>query len=81
MPMTLEEITKEAKELSFDERELLMYSLSHDLPPEEAERIEQLWIEEIKRRDKMREAGMISARPVEEAIADIEARLDAKYSH
>jgi hypothetical protein len=53
--------------------------LSSDVAPDEQERIERLWIEEIHRREQLRKDGLLQSRPVEEALADLDARLNAKY--
>ncbi len=79
MGMTLDQIRAAARELSAEDREILLYDLASDVSPVEQERIERLWIEEIHRREQLRKDGLLQSRPVEDALADLEARLNEKY--
>jgi putative addiction module component (TIGR02574 family) len=45
----------------------------------EQEHIMRLWIEETQTREQLRKDGLLQSRPVEDALADLEARLNEKY--
>lgn len=80
MAMNLDEITEAARQLRPEERELLMHRLADELPDAEQERIEALWRAELRSRHEARERGEISSRPVEAAVRDIRAKLNARGS-
>ena len=82
MKATLEQVTREASELSPQDREKLVARLIRDLEPVEdvsTEEIEKAWDEEINRRIKEIDSGKVKAIPAEEAFARIQARLDEAH--
>lgn len=81
MALTLAEIAAAVKQLSPEDRERLLFELSEDLPEVERKRIESLWVAEIRQREQLRRGGKSTARPVDDALRDIQTRLDAKYRH
>ncbi len=75
--MTLEEVASAARELSADDREILLYALTEELTPAEQERIDRLWSEEITNRHRARLEGRSQAYELTEVIAEIRKRIDA----
>jgi putative addiction module component (TIGR02574 family) len=79
MPVTLEQVTEEVRELSRPDREQLLARLIRDLEPVEnlsAAEIESAWDNEIARRLEEVDSGKVKAVPAEEVFARIQAKLD-----
>jgi putative addiction module component (TIGR02574 family) len=79
MPVTLEQVTEEVRELSRQDREQLLARLIRDLEPVEnlsAAEIESAWDNEIARRLEEIDSGKVKAVPAEEVFARIQAKLD-----
>ena len=79
MPVTLEQVTEEVRELSRKDREQLLARLIRDLEPVEnlsAAEIESAWDNEIGRRLEEIDSGKVKAVPAEEVFARIQAKLD-----
>jgi len=79
MPVTLEQVTEEVRELSRPDREQLLARLIRDLEPVEnlsAAEIESAWDNEIARRLEEIDSGKVRAVPAEEVFARIQAKLD-----
>ena len=79
MPVTLEQVTEEVRELSRPDREQLLARLIRDLEPVEnlsAAEIENAWDNEIARRLEEIDSGKVKAVPAEEVFARIQAKLD-----
>ena len=79
MPVTLEQVTEEVRELSRQDREQLLARLIRDLEPVEnlsAAEIESAWDNEIGRRLEEIDSGKVKAVPAEEVFARIQAKLD-----
>jgi putative addiction module component (TIGR02574 family) len=79
MPVTLEQVTEEVRELSRPDREQLLARLIHDLEPVEnlsAAEIESAWDHEIARRLEEIDSGKVKAVPAEEVFARLQAKLD-----
>jgi putative addiction module component (TIGR02574 family) len=79
MPVTLEQVTEEVRELSRPDREQLLARLIRDLEPVEnlsAAEIESAWDNEIARRLEEIDSGKVKAVPAEEVFARIQAKLD-----
>ena len=79
MPVTLEQVTEEVRELSRQDREQLLARLIRDLEPVEnlsAAEIESAWDNEIARRLEEIDSGKVKAIPAEEVFARIHAKLD-----
>lgn len=75
MPLTYEQVTAAAMQLSPDERLLLadMLWISVDKP----EDVTQSWLEEAERRGEAFERGEMGAVDFDEAIASLKAKLAA----
>jgi putative addiction module component (TIGR02574 family) len=79
MPVTLEQVTEEVRELSRPDREHLLARLIRDLEPVEnlsAAEIENAWDNEIARRLEEIDSGKVKAVPAEEVFARLQAKLD-----
>jgi putative addiction module component (TIGR02574 family) len=79
MPVTLEQVTEDVRELSRQDREQLLARLIRDLEPVEnlsAAEIESAWDCEIARRLEEVDSGKVKAVPAEEVFARIQAKLD-----
>ena len=79
MPVTLEQVTEEVRELSPQDREQLLARLIRDLEPADnlsAAEIESAWDREIARRLEEIDSGKVKAVPAEEVFARIQAKLD-----
>ena len=79
MPVTLEQVTEEVRELSRPDREQLLARLIRDLEPVEnlsAAEIESAWDNEIARRLEEIDSGKVKAVPAEEVFARLQAKLD-----
>jgi putative addiction module component (TIGR02574 family) len=79
MPVTLEQVTEEVRELSRQDREQLLARLIRDLEPADhlsAAEIESAWDREIARRLEEIDSGKVKAVPAEEVFARIQAKLD-----
>ena len=79
MPVTLEQVTEEVRELSRPDREQLLARLIRDLDPVEnlsAAEIENAWDNEIARRLEEIDSGKVKAVPAEEVFARLQAKLD-----
>jgi putative addiction module component (TIGR02574 family) len=79
MPVTLEQVTEEVRELSRQDREQLLGRLIRDLEPVEnlsAAEIESAWDNEIALRLEEIDSGKVKAVPAEEVFARIQAKLD-----
>jgi putative addiction module component (TIGR02574 family) len=79
MPVTLEQVTEEVRELSRPDREQLLARLIRDLEPVEnlsAAEIESAWDNEIARRLEEIDSGKVKAAPAEEVFARIQSKLD-----
>ena len=79
MPVTLEQVTEEVRELSRQDREQLLARLIRDLEPVEnlsAAEIESAWDNEIALRLEEIDSGKVKAVPAEEVFARIQAKLD-----
>jgi len=71
MPMTREQVLAAARELSPEDRELLVYDLAQELDPVEQKRIELLWREEIRRRHVDRLSGREPSYEGETVLAEL----------
>jgi putative addiction module component (TIGR02574 family) len=79
MPVTLEQVTEEVRELSRQDREQLLARLIRDLEPVEnlsAAEIESAWDNEIARRLEEIDSGKVKAASAEEVFARIQSKLD-----
>ena len=79
MSATLEQVTKEVRELSPQDRQELLARLIRDLEPEadgSPPEIEAAWDVEISRRLAEIDSGKVKLVPAEEVFAKIQARLD-----
>jgi len=79
MPVTLEQVTEEVRELSPQDREQLLARLIRDLEPADnlsAAEIESAWDCEIACRLEEVDSGKVKAVPAEEVFARIQAKLD-----
>jgi putative addiction module component (TIGR02574 family) len=79
MPVTLEQVTEDVRELSRQDREQLLARLIRDLEPVEnlsAAEIESAWDNEIALRLEEIDSGKVKAVPAEEVFARIQAKLD-----
>jgi putative addiction module component (TIGR02574 family) len=79
MPVTLEQVTEEVRELSRPDREQLLARLIRDLEPVEnlsAAEIGSAWDNEIARRLEEIDSGKVKAVPAEEVFARLQAKLD-----
>ena len=66
--MTLAQIKAAAMELEPSQRESLAQELLLSDTDEERERIDAVWLEEVRRRDAAYQRGEVTARPAEEVI-------------
>jgi putative addiction module component (TIGR02574 family) len=75
MPMTIEQLAAEALALPSEERALLADRIVESLDAAEANRIDQLWMAEAKRRrDEIRQ-GLVKTISGEEALARVRRSL------
>lgn len=71
MPLTFEELTEEAMQLSPAARVLLADKLVESLESEEIDEVEQLWATEaIRRRDEIR-SGKVKSVPGEQVLDEV----------
>ncbi len=75
MLTTLEKCQQEAKQLSLQERALLIKVLIDDLDDLDEFDLEQLWIKEASRRFQEFKAGNIKARPGADVFHDARTKL------
>jgi putative addiction module component (TIGR02574 family) len=79
MPLTLEEIEKEARDLSLEERGQLALALIRSLQAEEAASdpaaVEKAWQAEVQRRLTEYDRGVVQAIPGSEARARVRRNL------
>ena len=71
---TYEEIENAALALPPEAREMLAEHLMASLSPEDKWDIDPLWLEEIERRDKEIEDGIVTPIPGEEVMRRLESR-------
>jgi len=79
MPVTLEQVVKDARNLPVAERERLLVELIRDLEPSDtasAEEIEAAWDAEIARRLEDIDSGKLKGIPAEEVLPGCEPRRD-----
>jgi hypothetical protein len=76
MAMTLKEITAAVRELSPEDREILLLELTEELPPEAAQQIDRAWTEEAKRRQQDIHAGRAELIDGDESMRRAWAVLD-----
>ena len=75
MSMTLDQLAAEALNLPVEQRALLADRLVESLDSAEANRLDQLWASEIKRRcDEVRQ-GLVQTIPGPEALAQVRRSL------
>ena len=75
MPMTIEQIAKEALALPSEQRALLADRLVESLDASEVSRLDNLWAVEAKRRrDEVRQ-GLVQTIPGDEALARVRRSL------
>ena len=75
---TYEEIESAALALPPEAREMLAEHLMASLSPVDLEEIDPLWLEEIERRDKEIEDGIVTPIPGEEVMARLRSRYKRK---
>ena len=68
-------LEKSAQTLERKERARLALRLIESLDPGSDEDTEELWLDEAERRLSEYDAGLTEARPVDEAIAEIEKKI------
>ena len=73
--MTVEQLLKEAKILSNEEKADLIDGLLASMDPVEQAEVDRAWAEEIERRIDAYDRGEITAEPVEDVIATLRQRL------
>lgn len=78
MGRKLDELFREASELSENERAELAGLLLESLEGEPEEGVEAAWAEEIERRVRQIEAGDVETIPWKQVRANLYARLNAK---
>lgn len=77
MNATAEQLADQALALPAKERALLAHKLIASLDAEIDPDAEAQWMEEIDRRSREMEEGRVDARPEEEVIGEIRAKLHA----
>ncbi len=77
MAITLEEFEKQARQLSRQEKALLIENLISSLDELDEAECERLWVAEARRRYREYKAGNISSSPAEDAFRNTRARLRA----
>lgn len=76
MTSNINEIGKQALELSARDRALLIRQLLESLEDgDEEENAEELWIDEAKRRNNLYKQGKTSERPANQVLDDAKANL------
>ena len=75
---TYEEIENAALALPPEAREMLAEHLFASLNPIEYEEIDPLWLEEIERRSKEMDDGIVTPIPGEEVMARLRSRMKRK---
>lgn len=71
MPLTLEQLTAEAMQLSIESRALLADRLVESLASAELDDIQRLWaVEAIRRRDEVR-SGRVQSIPGEQVLDEV----------
>ena len=75
MSSELEKLTDELLALPKDSRASLAYALIVSLDDEVDDNVDQLWADEICRRDRELRAGRASVRPANEVMRDARERL------
>lgn len=78
MARTLDELFREASELSENERAELAGLLLESLQGEPDEGVEVAWAEEVERRVRQIDSGEVKTIPWEQVRANLHARLNAK---
>ena len=79
MPVTLEQVVRDARNLPLSERERLVAELIRDLDPVDSaptEEIEAAWDAEIARRLEDIDSGKVKGIPAEEVFARLRAKQD-----
>ena len=79
MPVTLEQVVKDARNLPLAELERLVAELIRDLEPGDSaspEEIETAWDAEIARRLEEIDSGKVKGIPAEEVFARLRAKRD-----
>lgn len=76
MAMSLKEITAAARELSSEDREILILELTEKLAPDEQQRVDEAWIAEAQRRQRDIHAGRGELIDGEESMRRARAVLD-----
>ena len=79
LPLSFEQVCKAALTLPLEDREQLTAELCRSIEEEQKE-IEQLWLEEVKRRAQQHREGKAKTIPHEEVMRMIEKELDAMES-
>ncbi|MCP5486965.1 MAG: addiction module protein [Spirochaetales bacterium] len=77
--MTLAEITRAARALSPEERELLVLELTLELNPEEQDRIDRAWADEAGRRLSAMKDGRLELIDGDEAFKRADAKLGGAH--
>lgn len=75
MPMTIDQLAAEALALPSEERALLADRLVESLDSAEANRLDQLWAAEAKRRRNDVRKGSVETIPGDEALARVRRSL------
>jgi hypothetical protein len=73
--MTVDELLREALRLGAADRASMAHELLNSLESLSESEVEQLWIEEARRRSAEIDAGTASTTPADEAITQARARL------
>ena len=73
--VTIDELMREALTLSAIDRASMAHELLNSLESLTEAEIEQLWIEEARRRSAEIDAGMVETIPADDVIAEVRARL------
>ncbi|MFI5378144.1 MAG: addiction module protein [Tepidisphaerales bacterium] len=74
MPMTREQVLREAMSLAPDDREAVAEELLMSLDEKETSRLQTIWLAEARRRDADYSAGKIKASSIDAALNRIMAR-------
>jgi hypothetical protein len=75
MARAVSEIEQEIRALPDDEKERLLRALLEELdgPPDSS--VELAWLEEVQRRSREFDAGLVESIPAEKLFADLRAKL------
>lgn len=76
MAKSLEELEKEIRSLNEDDRLHLLRCLIADLDGEQDPNVERAWLEEVRRRQKELEKGLVEPVPAETVFERARARLE-----